>query len=108
MGSPVVGSLWGLSEEMRGLGLRTVGSIEPDRGDGRGGGEGHRTAETGQAEDETQRAREPHWYDPRQTKNFSALLISGDRKRTNRYESGNAIAGRLCVGIWSLGSRRRG
>ena len=31
-----------------------------------------------------------------------------DRERTNRYGSGNASAGRLCVGTWSLGSRRRG
>ena len=108
MGSPAVSSLRRVSEEMRGLELRTVGSVEPDRGDGRGGGKGHRTAETGQAEDKTQCTREPHWYDPRQTKTSQRLLILGEREWTNRYGSGNAIAGRLCVGTWSQGSRRHG
>ena len=53
----VVGVVWNLEF---GIALRTVGCVEPDGGDGRRGGKGYRTAEAGQAEDETQRAREPH------------------------------------------------
>jgi hypothetical protein len=35
--------------------------LVPDCGDRRSGGKGHRTTETGQAKDETQRARELDW-----------------------------------------------
>ena len=36
------------------LALHTVGDVEPDSGEGRSGGECHRTAETGEAKDEIQ------------------------------------------------------
>ena len=96
---------------MGGLELRTVGCVEPDGGDGRRSGKGHRTAETGQAEDETQRARKPHWGTKAKQINIKGpqrIHLSAGGERTNRYGSGSAIDGRLCAGTWSRGSRRRG
>ncbi len=89
--------------------LRTVGNVEPDRGNGRSGREGHRTTETRQAEDEAQRANEPYWYDGKQTILSASAVPDSDEnhERTNRHESGNATDGQLCSGIWSLESRHR-
>jgi len=41
--------------------MRTIGDVQPDRGDGCSSIKGDRTAKARQTEDETQRAREPHW-----------------------------------------------
>jgi len=41
--------------------LYTVGRVHPYRGDGCSGIQGNRAAKTNQAEQETQRTREPHW-----------------------------------------------
>jgi hypothetical protein len=61
-----------------GLGLRTVRNVEPNRGDGCRGRERHRTAETRQAEDETQRAHEPDWHeDKRESLSAPAIPDAG-------------------------------
>ena len=58
--------------------LRTVRNVEPNRGDGGRGRESHRTTETRQTEDETQRAHEPDWHeDKRESLSASAIPDSG-------------------------------
>lgn len=63
--------------------MRTVRNVEPNRGDGCRGRESHRTTETRQAKDETQRAYEPDWH-VRITRILSASAIpdSGVKRQT--------------------------
>lgn len=70
----------GRQDQIKGLELRTVGSVEPDGGDGRGGREGHRTSETRQAKDETQRAYKPDYCKANAKKTASALMASPMRR----------------------------
>ena len=102
--------------EIRDFEMRTIGNVEPDRGDGRSGRKSDRTSKTRQAEDETQRTCKPHWSQQGKAKKkktlvsaFSALFsfpIWGKGERTNPYELGNANVGQLCGKTWNLVLRR--
>ena len=75
-----------------GLRWHTIRNVEPDSGDRGGGRKCDRATNTGQPEDETQNAREPH-YTKRERRKLLAILYAshlgeggdrGGRTGTNR------------------------
>jgi hypothetical protein len=70
-----------------GLRWRTIRNVEPDSGDRGGGRKCDRTTNTGQPEDETQRAREPH-YTKRERRKLLAILYASHLGKEGIGEGG--------------------